>query len=79
MGWMSNWEYAQEVPYKWRSSMTLPRELSLAELDGQFHIKQQFRLTAALVSKPISNQRWGFVVPILLELISLRSRNGRCD
>ena len=45
MGWMSNWEYAQVVPtYKWRSSMTLPRELSLVELDGQFHIKQQFRL-----------------------------------
>ena len=45
MGWMSNWEYAQVVPtYKWRSSMTLPRELSLVELDGQFHIKQQFRM-----------------------------------
>ena len=45
MGWMSNWDYAQVVPtYKWRSSMTLPRELSLVELDGQFHIKQQFRM-----------------------------------
>ena len=45
MGWMSNWDYAQVVPtYKWRSSITLPRELSLVELDGQFRIKQQFRL-----------------------------------
>jgi len=45
MGWMSNWDYAHVVPtYKWRSSMTLPRELSLVELDGQFRIKQQFRL-----------------------------------
>ena len=45
IGWMSNWDYAQVVPtYKWRSSMTLPRELSLVELDGQFRIKQQFRL-----------------------------------
>ena len=45
MGWMSNWDYAQMVPtYKWRSSMTLPRELSLVELDGQFHIKQTFQL-----------------------------------
>jgi len=45
MGWMSNWDYAQVVPtYKWRSSMTLPRELSLVELDDQFRIKQQFRL-----------------------------------
>lgn len=30
LGWMSNWEYAQKVPTeKWRSAMTLPRELSL--------------------------------------------------
>jgi fructan beta-fructosidase len=32
LGWMSNWQYAQLVPTKpWRSSMTLPRELSLHE------------------------------------------------
>ena len=30
IGWMSNWQYAQKVPTeKWRSAMTLPRELSL--------------------------------------------------
>ncbi len=30
IGWMSNWAYAQKVPTdKWRSAMTLPRELSL--------------------------------------------------
>ena len=30
IGWMSNWEYAGEVPTDpWRSAMTLPRELSL--------------------------------------------------
>ncbi len=30
IGWMSNWEYASKVPTDpWRSSMTLPRELSL--------------------------------------------------
>ncbi len=32
LGWMSNWQYAQNVPTKaWRSAMTLPRELSLRE------------------------------------------------
>jgi fructan beta-fructosidase len=31
LGWMSNWSYAQEVPTeRWRSAMTLPRELQLA-------------------------------------------------
>ena len=30
LGWMSNWEYAQQVPTEvWRSAMTLPRTLSL--------------------------------------------------
>jgi len=30
IGWMSNWRYAQQVPtYRWRSAMTLPRELRL--------------------------------------------------
>lgn len=34
LGWMSNWQYAQVVPsVKWRSAMTLPRELTLHE-DG---------------------------------------------
>lgn len=30
LGWMSNWDYAQEVPtFPWRSAMTLPRTLAL--------------------------------------------------
>ncbi len=34
MGWMSNWDYAQEVPTTtWRSAMTVPRELSLHATD----------------------------------------------
>ncbi|WP_428331064.1 glycoside hydrolase family 32 protein [Mucilaginibacter sp.] len=32
LGWMSNWEYANQVPTeKWRNAMTIPRELSLKE------------------------------------------------
>jgi len=38
MGWMSNWEYAHNVPTDpWRGSMTLPRELSL---DGDYLIQR---------------------------------------
>jgi fructan beta-fructosidase len=30
IGWMSNWQYATEVPtQEWRSAMTIPRELTL--------------------------------------------------
>lgn len=39
MGWMSNWLYAQEVPTeKWRSAMTIARELSLKKVDNTFRI-----------------------------------------
>ncbi|RYY63163.1 MAG: glycoside hydrolase family 32 protein [Chitinophagaceae bacterium] len=36
VGWMSNWFYAEKVPTeKWRSAMTLPRELFLQEAGGK--------------------------------------------
>lgn len=36
LGWMNNWEYAGAVPCTpWRSAMTLPRELTLVEKNGQ--------------------------------------------
>lgn len=35
IGWMSNWDYAQETPTeKWRSAMTLPRKLKLQAVNG---------------------------------------------
>ena len=38
LGWMSNWDYAQQTPTKvWRSAMTIPRELDLIkEKDNYF-------------------------------------------
>jgi fructan beta-fructosidase len=40
LGWMSNWQYAQSVPtQKWRSAMTLPRELSLQESSKGFRLQ----------------------------------------
>ncbi len=39
IGWMSNWLYAQEVPTeKWRSAMTLARELKLQKRDNIYRI-----------------------------------------
>ena len=39
IGWMSNWQYAQIVPTeKWRSAMTMPRELKLYNVNNEFHI-----------------------------------------
>ena len=40
LGWMSNWAYAQEVPTSpWRSAMTLPRDLSLVEIDDRHYVR----------------------------------------
>lgn len=39
LGWMSNWLYAQEVPTeKWRSAMTIPRDLMLKKDDSVYRI-----------------------------------------
>ena len=39
MGWMSNWQYATAVPTeKWRSAMTLPRNLSLQKSGNKYLI-----------------------------------------
>ena len=40
MGWMSNWQYARQVPTeKWRSAMTLPRKLELVNQDSAYFLK----------------------------------------
>lgn len=42
IGWMSNWTYAQQVPTtSWRSTMTVPRELSLARSGQSYILKSQ--------------------------------------
>ncbi len=45
IGWMSNWDYATVVPTSvWRSAMTIPRELSLVNLNKEFLV----------ISRPVS-------------------------
>lgn len=42
LGWMSNWEYAQDVPTApWRSAMTVPRELQLRSTPVGLRLVQQ--------------------------------------
>jgi fructan beta-fructosidase len=42
MGWMSNWDYAQNVPTKsWRSATTLPRQLILSKTAQGLHLLSQ--------------------------------------
>ncbi len=41
LGWMSNWDYAKEIPANpARGSMTIPRELALVTIDGKITLLQ---------------------------------------
>jgi len=49
IGWMSNWNYANVVPTeKWRSAMTVPRELKLIE-------KEKYSSTYSIVNSNIDS------------------------
>ena len=64
-GWMSNWQYAGVVPtLKWRSAMTLPRELSLyLSQDSIYRIR----------SKDIINYKESFVKKVEKENINFNN------
>ena len=37
LGWMSNWDYANQVPTgKWRGAMTIPKELGIGKVNNTF-------------------------------------------
>ncbi len=56
IGWMSNWLYANQVPTeKWRSAMTIPRELKLQHMDDDiFMVSQPVAELAGIESKPVT-------------------------
>jgi len=42
LGWMSNWQYARVVPTgKWRSAMTMPRDLNLEKIGDKYFVTSQ--------------------------------------
>lgn len=56
IGWMNNWQYAGDAPTSpWRGAMTLPRELSLASVDGSLQLLQRpVRELASLRGQPFN-------------------------
>ncbi len=55
LGWMSNWQYARDVPtIKWRSATTVPRELKLKHIDKElFLTSQPVAELVSIQSKPV--------------------------
>jgi len=65
-GWMSNWQYANIVPTeKWRSAMTIPRDLALEKIGEKYLI----------TSKPAPELSVIESKPILLEKIAATNYN----
>ena len=56
LGWMSNWQYANQVPTeKWRNAMTIPRELALKRINGEIFVTSHpVKEINNIASKPIA-------------------------
>jgi beta-fructofuranosidase/levanase len=77
LAWMSNWNYANDVPTSpWRSAMTLPRSLSLMPTDAGLRLRQQpLREFTSLRAKGLSLER--ATLGEANDWISQRNRTGR--
>lgn len=78
IGWMSNWNYANVVPTeKWRSAMTVPRELSLVQQSLNSNANSNEFL---LVSSPVKELNTSFteisykenVIPNRIDLMDMK-------
>ncbi|GAB3662277.1 hypothetical protein GCM10027589_25020 [Actinocorallia lasiicapitis] len=58
IGWMNNWNYGQNIPTSpWRSAMSLPRELTLREVDGRMRLMSEpIDLTGLRRGQPLKVQ-----------------------
>ncbi|QDA58953.1 glycoside hydrolase family 32 protein [Hymenobacter jejuensis] len=53
LGWMSNWEYANQVPTSpWRNATTAPRELALQQVGSQMYLTSQPVKELAKIAQP---------------------------
>lgn len=63
LGWMSNWQYAQNVPTeRWRSAMTLPRELRLDQDEQGYLLRSIPVVETKKLRKDLINLEPGQVV-----------------
>ncbi|MCI1188436.1 glycoside hydrolase family 32 protein [Hymenobacter sp. DH14] len=53
LGWMSNWDYANQVPTSpWRNATTLPRELGLRQVGSEIYLTSQPVKELAKLARP---------------------------
>lgn len=66
LGWMSNWQYANQVPTKtWRNAMTIARDLKLKQVGNNIFITSQpVPELSAIQSKPVIVQNIKVTNPV---------------
>ena len=82
IGWMSNWQYATQVPTApWRSAMTIPRELQLRWVDSQPRVASLPARELSALQQPATLQRQGLALAAAQPLdlsAALAGTGGRC-
>ena len=57
IGWMSNWDYATTTPtIRWRSAMTLPRELTLNKNENGYYVKSSLIEQIGTITTDVSSE-----------------------
>jgi len=65
IAWMSNWDYARDLPTApWRSAMTLPRELQLRRVNGQARIAARPAREMLALMQPATLARQHAALPL---------------
>ena len=81
IGWMSNWQYATEVPtLQYRSANTLPREMGLFEDNGQYYVSSTPSPELTALRGDLTHQAKRISVSNKPHNISLpRANDGICE
>lgn len=78
IGWMSNWDYAKELPTSpWRGAMTLPRELRLRRIGTALHLASQPVPELRAQDGPVVMYGRGRLDPALDLGAAVRATHGR--
>ncbi|MCC3159152.1 glycoside hydrolase family 32 protein [Hymenobacter sp. 15J16-1T3B] len=69
LGWMSNWQYANQVPTSpWRNAMTVPRELALKRVGKEVYLTSRPAREVAQLMQPGAVHLTGLPVKTELDL-----------
>ena len=81
LGWMSNWEYANQVPTSpWRSAMTIPRELGLRQQGPEILLTMTpARELSKLAAAPTVLKNVAVKAPVDLSRLRVPSGKFRLD